>query len=124
MFIPKLEGPLRPLGVAALEDKILRRALVDVLNVIYKTDFPGFSYGFRPGRSPHHALDALAAGIVGKKVNWVLDADYRDYFSTLDHQWLERFVEHRIADEKVLRLIQKWLAAGVIETVAGAIQWL
>jgi group II intron reverse transcriptase/maturase len=78
-------------------------------------DFLGFSYGFRPGRSPHHALDALAAGIVGKKVNWVLDADFRDYFSSLDHQWLERFVEHRIADKRVLRLIQKWLAAGVIE---------
>ena len=98
-----------------MEDKILQRALVEVLNAIYETDFLGFSYGFRPGRSPHHALDALAAGIVGKKVNWVLDADFRDYFSTLDHQWLERFLEHRIADRRVLRLIQKWLAAGVIE---------
>jgi RNA-directed DNA polymerase len=98
-----------------LEDKILQRALVEVLNAIYETDFLGFSYGFRPGRSPHHALDALAAGIIGKKVNWVLDADFRDYFSTLDHQWLERFLEHRIADKRVLRLIQKWMAAGVIE---------
>jgi group II intron reverse transcriptase/maturase len=115
VYIPKPDGRQRPLGVAALEDKILQRALVEVLNAIYETDFLGFSYGFRPGRSPHHALDALAAGIVGKKVNWVLDADFRDYFSSLDHQWLERFLEHRIADKRVLRLIQKWLAAGVIE---------
>jgi group II intron reverse transcriptase/maturase len=115
VYIPKPDGRLRPLGVAALEDKILQRALVEVLNAIYETDFLGFSYGFRPGRSPHHALDALAAGIVGKKVNWVLDADFRDYFSSLDHQWLERFLEHRIADKRVLRLIQKWMAAGVIE---------
>lgn len=98
-----------------MEDKILQRALVEVLNAIYEPDFLGFSYGFRPGRSPHHALDALAAGIVGKNVNWVLDADFSDYFSSLDHQWLERFLEHRIADRRVLRLIQKWLAAGVIE---------
>jgi RNA-directed DNA polymerase len=115
VYIPKPDGRLRPLGVAALEDKILQRALVEVLNAIYETDFLGFSYGFRPGRSPHHALDALAAGIVGKQVNWVLDADISDYFSSLDHQWLERFLEHRIADKRVLRLIQKWLAAGVIE---------
>jgi len=115
VFIPKPDGRLRPLGVAALEDKILQRALVEALNAIYETDFLGFSYGFRPGRSPHRALDALAAGIVGKKVNWVLDADFRDYFSSLDHQWLERFLEHRIADKRVLRLIQKWMAAGVIE---------
>jgi group II intron reverse transcriptase/maturase len=115
VYIPKPDGRQRPLGVASLEDKILQRALVEVLNAVYETDFLGFSYGFRPGRSPHHALDALAAGIVGKKVNWVLDADFRDYFSTIDHQWLERFLEHRIADKRVLRLIQKWLAAGVIE---------
>ena len=115
VYIPKPDGRRRPLGVAALEDKILQRALVEVLNAIYETDFLGFSYGFRPGRSPHRALDALAAGIVGKKVNWVLDADFRDYFSSLDHQWLERFLEHRIADRRVLRLIQKWMAAGVIE---------
>ena len=115
MYIPKPDGRQRPLGVAALEDKILQRALVEVLNAIYETDFLGFSYGFRPGRSPHHALDALAAGIVGKKVNWVLDADFSDYFSRLDHQWLVKFLEHRIADRRVLRLIQKWLAAGVIE---------
>ena len=115
VFIPKADGRLRPLGVAALEDKILQRALVEVLNAIYETDFLGFSYGFRPGRSPHHALDALAAGIVGKNVNWVLDADFSEYFSSLDHQWLVKFLEHRIADRRVLRLIQKWLAAGVIE---------
>jgi group II intron reverse transcriptase/maturase len=115
VYIPKPDGRQRPLGVAALEDKILQRALVEVLNAIYEADFLGFSYGFRPGRSPHHALDALAAGIMGKRVNWVLDADFRDYFSSLDHQWLERFLEHRIADKRVLRLIQKWLAAGVIE---------
>jgi group II intron reverse transcriptase/maturase len=115
VYIPKPGGRLRPLGVASLEDKILQRALVEVLNAIYEQDFLGFSYGFRPGRSPHQALDALAAGIAGKKVNWVLDADFRDYFSSLDHRWLERFLEHRIADRRVLRLIQKWLAAGVIE---------
>jgi retron-type reverse transcriptase len=80
-----------------------------------RADFLGFSYGFRPGRSQHHALDALAAGIVGRKVNWVLDLDFQDYFSSLDHRWLERFLEHRIADRRVLRLIQKWIAAGVIE---------
>ena len=102
-------------GSLRLEDKILQRAVVEVLNAIYEADFLGFSYGFRPGRSPHHALDALAAGIVGKNVNWVLDADFSDYFSSLDHQWLVKFLEHRIADKRVLRLIQKWLAAGVIE---------
>ncbi len=97
-----------------MEDKILQRAVVEVLNAIYEADFLGFSYGFRPGRGPHDALDALAVGIK-KKVSWVLDLDFRDYFSRLDHQWLERFLEHRIADRRVLRLIQKWLAAGVVE---------
>jgi RNA-directed DNA polymerase len=114
-YIPKPDGRQRPLGIAALEDKLLQRALVEVLNAIYEQDFLGFSYGFRPGRSPHHALDALATGIVRKRVNWVLDLDFRDYFSGLDHQWLERFVGHRIADPRVLRLIRKWIAAGVIE---------
>ena len=114
-YIPKPDGRQRPLGIAALEDKILQRAVVEVLNAIYEQDFLGFSYGFRPGRSPHDALDALAAGIKRKRVNWVLDADFRDYFSSLDHRWLERFLEHRIADRRVLRLIQKWLGAGVIE---------
>ena len=113
-YIPKPDGRLRPLGIAALEDKILQRAVVEVLNAVYEADFLGFSYGFRPGRSPHHALDALAVGIK-RRVSWVLDLDFRDYFSRLDHQWLERFVEHRIADKRVLRLIQKWMAAGVVE---------
>jgi retron-type reverse transcriptase len=98
-----------------LEDKILQRAVVEVLNAIYEQDFLGFSYGFRPGRSPHDALDALSVGIVRKKVNYVLDADIRDFFTSLDQRQLERFLEHRIADKRVLRLIQKWLRAGVIE---------
>ncbi|MGH2843645.1 MAG: group II intron reverse transcriptase/maturase [Solirubrobacteraceae bacterium] len=114
-YIPKPDGRLRPLGIAALEDKILQRAVVEVLNAIYEPDFVGFSYGFRPGRSPHDALDALATGIQRKRVNWVLDADFRDFFTGLDHRWLERMLEHRIADRRVLRLIKKWLAAGVIE---------
>jgi group II intron reverse transcriptase/maturase len=114
-YIPKADGRLRPLGIAALEDKLLQRALVEVLNAVYEQDFVGFSYGFRPGRSPHHALDALAAGIKRKRVNWVLDADFREFFTSLDHRWLVRFLEHRIADRRVLRLIQKWLSAGVIE---------
>ena len=115
MFIPKADGRLRPLGVAALEDKILQRAVVEVLNAIYEEDFLGFSYGFRPGRSQHDALDALSVGIVRKKVNCVLDADIRDFFGSLDSRWLEKFLEHRIADKRVLRLIQKWLSRGVIE---------
>ena len=114
-YIPKADGRLRPLGVAALEDKIVQRAVVEVLNAIYEEDFVGFSYGFRPGRSPHDALDALAVGINRRKVNWVLDADIRDCFSSLDHSWLGKFLEHRIVDRRVLRLIQKWLRAGVIE---------
>jgi RNA-directed DNA polymerase len=127
-FIPKRDGRPRPLGIAALEDKILQRAVVEVLNGIYEADFLGFSYGFRPGRSPHDALDALAAGILNKKVSWVLDADIRDYFTSLDQSWLVKFLEHRIADRRVLRLIQKWLSAGVIEngswseTVTGTAQ--
>jgi RNA-directed DNA polymerase len=114
-YIPKADGRQRPLGIAALEDKLLQRAVVEVLNAVYEVDFLGFSYGFRPGRGPHDALDALATGIYRKRVNWVLDADIRDFFSRLDRAWLERFVEHRIADKRVLRLIQKWLSAGVIE---------
>ncbi len=115
VFIPKADGRLRALGVAALEDKILQRALVEVLNAVYEADFLGFSYGFRPGRGPHDALDALAVGIERGRVSWVLDADFREFFTGLDHQWLERFIGHRIADERVLRLIQKWLKAGVVE---------
>jgi RNA-directed DNA polymerase len=113
--IPKADGRLRPLGIATLEDKIVQRAVVEVLNAVYEVDFPGFSYGFRPGRNPHQALDALAAGIMRKKVNWVLDADIRDFFGQLDRDWLGKFLRHRIADDRVLRLIGKWLAAGVIE---------
>jgi RNA-directed DNA polymerase len=102
-------------SVATLEDKIVQRAVTGVLNAIYEADFRGFSYGFRPGRSPHQALDALAAGITRRRVNWVLDADIRDFFGQLDRAWLRKFLEHRIADKRVLRLIGKWLAAGVIE---------
>ena len=114
-YIPKADGRQRPLGIAALEDKIVQRAVVEVLNAVYEADFRGFSYGFRPGRGPHHALDALSVGIQTRRVNWVLDADIRDFFGQLDHAWLRRFLEHRIADKRVLRLIQKWLTAGVIE---------
>ncbi len=101
-YIPKPDGRQRALGVAALEDKIVQRATVEVLNAIYEVDFLGFSYGFRPGRSQHDALDALAVGIERRRVNWVLDVDIRDYFSSLDQSWLERFLEHRIADRRVL----------------------
>jgi len=113
--ILKTDGRPRLLGIASLEDKIVQRAVVEILNAIYETDFLGFSYGFRPGRSQHDALDALAVGIRRKKVNWVLDADIRGFFDTIDHGWLLRFLEHRIADRRILRLIQKWLSAGVME---------
>jgi RNA-directed DNA polymerase len=115
VYIPKPDGRQRPLGIAALEDKIVQRVVVEVLNAIYETDFLGFSYGFRPGRSQHDALDALAVGLQRRKVNWVLDADVANFFGSLDQSWLMKFVEHRIADPRVLRLIQKWLKAGVIE---------
>jgi hypothetical protein len=121
VYIPKKgkPGELRPLGVPTLEDKIVQRATVEVLNAIYEQGFLGFSYGFRPGRSPHQALDALAVGIGTKKVNWVLDADIRRFYDTLDHVWLVKFVEHRVADRRVVRLIQKWLKAGVLHPSGG-----
>jgi RNA-directed DNA polymerase len=115
VFIPKADGRQRPLGVAALEDKIVQQAVVAILNQIYEVDFKGFSYGFRPGRSPHQALDALTVGIQRKRVNWVLDADIRGFFDNLSHEWTMKFIEHRVADRRILRLIRKWLKAGVSE---------
>jgi len=115
VFIPKPDGGMRPLGVTTLEDKIVQRATVEVLNQIYEVDFLGFSYGFRPGRGQHNALDALYVGIMTKKVNWVLDLDIREFFTSINHEWLLKFVEHRIADRRIVRLIQKWLRAGVLE---------
>ena len=115
VFIPKADGRQRPLGIAALEDKIVQQAVVRVLNQIYEVDFLGFSYGFRPRRSQHDALDALWVGLMRKKVNWVLDADIRGFFDNIDHGWLCKFLEHRIADRRILRLIQQWLRAGVSE---------
>ena len=114
-YILKSDGRQRPLGVTALEDKIAQRAAVEVLNAIYEEDFVDFSHGFRPGRSPHNALDQLYIGIHEKKVNWVLDLDIRSFFDTLSQSWLVKFVEHRVGDRRVVRLIQKWLRAGVLE---------
>lgn len=114
-YIPKADGRQRPLGIAALEDKIVQQAVVTVLNEIYEEDFLGFSYGFRPGRSQHDALDALTVGLRRKKVNWVLDLDVRGFFDNVSHEWLVKFVEHRIADRRIIRLIRKWLKAGVSE---------
>jgi RNA-directed DNA polymerase len=115
VYIEKADGRKRPLGVPVLEDKIVQRSAVEVLNAIYEVDFLGFSYGFRPGRSPHQALDAVAYGMWKKMVKWVLDADIQSFFDTLSHEWLVKFLEHRIADQRVIRLIQKWLNAGVLE---------
>jgi group II intron reverse transcriptase/maturase len=115
VYIPKADGRLRPLGVTALEDKIVQRAAVEVLNAIYEADFLGFSYGFRPGRSQHNALDALYTGLLTKHVNWVLDLDIKGFFDAISHEWLVKFIAHRIADRRVVRLIQKWLNAGVLE---------
>jgi RNA-directed DNA polymerase len=115
VWIPKADGRQRPLGIAALEDKVVQSAVGTVLNQIWEEDFLGFSYGFRPGRSQQQALDALWVAMVRKKVNWILDLDIRSFFDKLQHDWLVRFVEHRIGDERVVRLIQKWLKAGVME---------
>ena len=114
-YIPKADGKQRPLAVAALEDKIVQGATVLVLNAIYEEDFLGFSYGFRPGRGPHDALDALAVGIASRKVNHIVDADIRSFFDSVSQDWLIRFVEHRIGDKRIIRLIRKWLRAGILE---------
>ena len=114
-YIPKPDGRQRPLAVAALEDKIVQRAVVAVLNAIYEQDFLGFSYGFRPGRGQHDALDALDVGINSTTVNWILDADIAGFFDAVDQTWLVRFLEHRIGDPRIIRLIRKWLRAGVLE---------
>src|SRR5450759_15840 len=115
VYIPKLDGRQRPLAIAALEDKIVQRATVAVLNAIYEEDFLGFSYGFRPGRGAHDALDALSVGIDSTKVNWVLDADIRSFFDEISQEWLVRFLEHQIGDRRIVRLIQKWLKVGILE---------
>jgi RNA-directed DNA polymerase len=115
VWIPKADGRQRPLGIAALEDKIVQHAIGTVLNQVWEEDFLGFSYGFRPGRSQHDALDALYVGITQRKVNWVLDLDIRSFFDKIDHEWMIQFVEHRIGDQRIARLIQKWLKAGVME---------
>jgi len=114
-YVLKDDGRQRPLGIAALEDKVVQQAVVTVLNQIYEEDFLGFSYGFRPGRKQHDALGALAVGLRRRRVNWVLDLDVRGFFDNVSHEWLVKFVEHRIADRRILRLIQKWLKAGVSE---------
>ena len=114
-YIPKADGRQRPLAVAALEDKIVQRATAEVLNCIYEEVFLGFSYGFRPGRGQHNALDALCVGITSKKVNFILDADIQSFFDEVSQNWLVRFVEHRVGDPRIIRLVQKWLRAGVLE---------
>jgi len=114
-FIAKQDGNLRPLGITALEDKIVQRAVGTVLGAVYEADFKGFSYGFRPGRSQHDALDALSVGIMQARVNWILDADIRSFFDKIDQTWLIKFLKHRIGDERVIRLVCKWLKAGVLD---------
>jgi RNA-directed DNA polymerase len=115
VYIPKADGRQRPLAVAALEDKIVQRAVASLLNAIYEEDFLGFSYGFRPGRGAHDALDALCVGIHSRKVSFILDADIRSFFDEISQEWLIRFLEHRIGDRRIIRLIQKWLRAGILE---------
>src|SRR6516225_8856551 len=114
-YIPKADGKQRPLAIAALEDKIVQGACVMVLNAIYEGDFCGFSYGFRPGRGPHDALDALCVAINQRKVNWIVDADIQNFFGSVNQEWLVRFLEHRVGDKRIIRLIQKWLRAGILE---------
>jgi RNA-directed DNA polymerase len=115
VWIPKADGRQRPLGIAALEDKIVQHAVGTVLNQIWEEDFLGLSYGFRPGRSQHDGLDALQVGITRKRVNWIVDLDIRSFFDKTSQDWLIRFVEHRVGDQRMVRLIQKWLKAGVLE---------
>src|ERR1700730_14887625 len=115
-YIPKSDGGLRPLGIPALEDKIVQGAVAEVLNAVYEADFLGFSHGFRPGRSPHSALAALEKAVMTQRVNWVLDLDIRTFFDSVDHGWLVRMLGHRIADPRVLRLIERWLKAGILES--------
>jgi group II intron reverse transcriptase/maturase len=114
-YVPKAEGKQRPIGVVTLEDKVVQRAVVEVLNAIYEEDFLGFSYGYRPGRDPHQALEALRVALMSKKVSWVFDADIRAFFDKMDRRWLKKFIEHRIGDRRIVRLVQKWLNAGVLE---------
>jgi len=115
VYIPKPDGRQRPSGITTLEDKIVQRATTTVLNAIYEVDFKGFSYGFRPNRGVHNALDALTVGILKRKVDWVLDADICGFFDAIDRKWLVKFIEHRIGDQRVIRHIKKWLNAGVLE---------
>ncbi len=116
VYIPKADGGKRGLGLPALEDKIVQSAVAEVLNAIYEADFYGFSYGFRPGRSPHRALESLEKAVMTQRVNWVLDFDIRTFFDSLDHEWLVRMLEHRIADRRIIRLIKRWLKAGILES--------
>ena len=115
VYIPKADGRWRPLGIAALEDKLVQRAVVEVMNAIHEEDFLGFLYGFRPGRGQHQLLDALAVGLKREKVGWVLDADIRGFFDAINHEWLMKFVQHRVADKRVPRLIQNMIKAGCYE---------
>ena len=115
VYIPKADRRQRPLGIPALEDKIVQGVTAQIFTVIWEAEFLGFSYGFRPGRNPHNALDALTVGITQKRVNWVLDADIRGFYDTISHEWLVKFIEHRIGDKRIVRLIQRWLKAGVLE---------
>lgn len=115
VWIPKPDGKKRPIGIPVLEDKVIQQAVAWILSQIYEEDFVGFSYGFRPGRSQHNALDALFVGITQRRISWILDADIRSFFDTVDHEWMMKFIEHRISDPRMLRLIRKWLRAGVSE---------